>query len=116
MHVKSGILKDKKAIKDVQKLALKLVTSKWDSGHDELLQLAELKPLEERCVELKLGLLIHNLCFFPGGSVEFRNCRITGFHCLSNSLFLLLILILTSIPFFPHTSSTWNMLDESCIS
>ena len=53
------------------------MSSKWDSSYDELLQLAELKALEERCVELKLGMLfkiIHNLCFLPDGSVEFHNC------------------------------------------
>ena len=104
--------------KNVQKFALKLVTSKWDSSCDELLQLAELKTLEERRVELKLELLfkiIHNLCFFPDGSVEFCNCR-SGRISHSQQL---------SIPFahtnscfhsfFPHTSSTWNMLDESSV-
>ena len=50
-------MKDKKVIEDVQKFALKVVTSKWDSSYDELLELAELKPLEDRRVELKLGLL-----------------------------------------------------------
>ena len=39
------LVKDKKAIEDVQKFALKLVTLKWDSSYDELLQLAELKTL-----------------------------------------------------------------------
>ena len=61
------LAKDKKAIEDVQKFALKVVTSKWDSSYDELLELAKLKPLEERRTELKLGMLskiVHNLCFF----------------------------------------------------
>ena len=52
------LAKDKKAIEDVQKFALKVVTSKWDSSYDELLELAKLKPLEERCAELKLGFAI----------------------------------------------------------
>ena len=30
------IVKDKKAIKGVQKFALKVVTSRWDSGYDDL--------------------------------------------------------------------------------
>ena len=57
------LVKDKKAIEGVQKSALKVVTSRWDSGYDELVQPVNLKPLEERRVELKLGLLfkiIHN--------------------------------------------------------
>ena len=112
------LMKDRKAIEDVQKFALKVVTSKWDSSYNELLEFAELKPLEDRRVELKLGLLfkiVHNLCFFPDGSLEFRNCR-SGRTSHSQQL---------SVPFahtnsyfysfFPHTSSTWNMLDDSCI-
>ena len=72
------LAKDKKAIEDVQKFALKVVTSKWDSSYDELLELAKLKPLEERRAELKLGLLfkiVHNLCFFWPNSAptEFRH-------------------------------------------
>ena len=40
------LMKDKKVIEDVLKFALK-VTSKWDSSYDELLEIAELKPLED---------------------------------------------------------------------
>ena len=63
--------KDKRAIEGVQKFALKLASARWDSSYDELLELIEVKPLEERRIELKLGLLykiVHNLCFFPDGS------------------------------------------------
>jgi hypothetical protein len=113
------LVKDKKAIENVQKFALKVVTSRWDSSYDELLELVELKPLEERRVELKLGLLfkiIHNLCFFPDGSLNYhhgRSGRISHSQQLAipfahtNSYFY---------SFFPHTFSSWNMLDESCIS
>ncbi len=52
------LLKDKKAIENVQKFALKVVTSRWDSSYDEQLELVELKSLEERRVELKLGLIV----------------------------------------------------------
>ena len=113
------LAKDKKAIEDVQKFALKMITSKWDSSYDELLDLSKLKPLEERRADLKLGLLfktVHNLCFFTDGLWEFRNCR-SGRTSHSQQL---------SIPFahtnsyfysfFPHTSSNWNMLNETCIS
>lgn len=34
---------DKKAIEDIQMFALKVVTYKWDSSYDKLLELAELK-------------------------------------------------------------------------
>ena len=82
------------------------------------LDLAELKPLEDRRVELKLGLLykiLNDLCFFPDGSWEFRNhwssrtahpkqLAIPFAH--TNSYFY---------SFFPHTSSTWNTLDNKCV-
>ena len=113
------LVKDKKAIEGVQKFALKVVTSKWDNSYDELLEDVKLKSLEERRLELKLGLLfkiVHNLCFFPDGSWEFRNCR-SGRSSHSQQL---------SVPFahtnsyfysfFPHTSSNWNLLDEHCLS
>ena len=70
-------MKDKKAIEAVQKFALKVVTSRWDGGYEELMQLVDLQPLEDGRVEMKLGLLfkiIHNLCFFPDGSLNYRNC------------------------------------------
>ena len=63
------LVKDKKAIEDVQKFALKVITSKWDSSAimNELLELVGLQPLEERLLENKLGLLfkiVHNLYFY----------------------------------------------------
>ena len=108
-------------IEAVQKFALKVVTSRWDSGYEELMQLVDLQPLEERRVEMKLGLLfkiIHNLCFFPDGSLNYRNCRSSR---TLHSQQLAIPLAHTNsyfCSFFPHdTASTWNMLlDESCIS
>ena len=110
---------DKKAIECVQKFALKLATAKWDKSYDELLDLADLKPLEDRRVELKLGLLykiLNDLCFFPDGSLEFRNHwssrsahhkQLSVPFAHSNSYFY---------SFFPHTSSIWNTLDSKCVS
>ena len=70
--------KDKNALEKVQKFACKLATSKWDSSYNELLSLLYLKPLQERRVELKLGLmfkLVHKLRFFPDNSWS---------HCTNN--------------------------------
>lgn len=109
---------DKKAIESVQKFALKLATAKWDKSYNELLDLAELKPLEDRRAELKLGLLykiLNDLCFFPDGSWEFRNHwssrtahpkQLAVQFAHTNSYFY---------SFFPHTSSTWNTLDSACV-
>ena len=51
-----SLVKDKKAIEAVQKFTLNVVTSRWDGGYEELMQLVDLQPLEERRVEMKLGL------------------------------------------------------------
>ena len=52
-------MEDKKAIEAVQKFSLKGVTLRWDGGYEELMQLVDLQPLEERRVEMQLGLFIH---------------------------------------------------------
>ena len=112
------LVKDKKAIESVQRFALKVVTAQWDSSYDELLELANLKPLEERRTELRLGLLfkiLHNLCFFPEGSVEYRSFS-SGRSSHSQQLYIPLAHTNSYFySFFPHTSSTWNMLDENCV-
>ena len=46
------LAKDKGALEKVQKFACKLATSKWDSSYEELLRLVEVKPLQDRRVEL----------------------------------------------------------------
>ena len=69
------LAKDRNALEKVQKFACKLATSKWNSSYEELLDLTDLKPLQDRRLESKLGLLfklVHNLCFFPDNSWSFR--------------------------------------------
>ena len=60
--------KDGNTLEKVQKFACKLATSKWDRNHEELLDFMDLKPLQDKRLASKLGLLfklVHNLCFFP---------------------------------------------------
>ena len=45
--------KDRNALEKVQKFACKLATSRWDSSYEELLNLLDLKPLQDRRVEPK---------------------------------------------------------------
>ena len=76
--------KDRCALEKVQKFACKLATSKWDSSYEELLSLMDLKPLQNRRLESKLGLmfkLVNNLCFFPDNSWSFH----TNSRCSRNS-------------------------------
>ena len=49
--------KDKGALEKVQKYACKLATSKWDTSYEEL-RLVDVQPLQDRKLELKLGVLL----------------------------------------------------------
>ena len=111
--------KDRNALEKVQKFACKLATSRWDSSYEELLDLLDLKPLQVRRVESKLGLmfkLVHNLCFFPNNSWSFRTSRSIR---NSNSLKLLRPFARTNAymhSFFPHTAANWNLLDNATVT
>ena len=114
------LARDKGALEKVQKFACKLATSKWDSSYEELLGLVDIQPLQDRRLELKLGVLfklVHNLCFFPEGSWSYhQNCR-NGRN--SHSLQLSRPLAHTNAymySFFPHTVSNWNMLDNKTVT
>ena len=107
-------------VEKVQKFACKLATSRWDSSYDELLSLLDMTSLQDRRLELKLGLmfkLVHKLCFFPEDSWSFRDsCRCTR---NSNSLQLLRPLAHTNAykhSFFPGTAATWNQLDDIAVT
>ena len=114
------LAKDRNALEKVQKFACKLATSKWNSSYEELLDLTDLKPLQDRRLESKLGLLfkmVHNLCFFPDNSWSFR----TNSRCNrnSNSLQLSRPFARTNAymaSFFPHTVANWNLLDNNASS
>ena len=108
------LVKDKKNLEDVQKFGLRLAAHQWDSNYQDLLELFQLPTLEERRLELKLGLLfkiIHNLCYFPdvpeprGGH---RNLRAS--HPLQLKLHT------NAYSCSPHTMSAWNSLDNPFIT
>ena len=113
------LAKDQNALERVQKFACKLITSRWDSSYEDLLKLLDLKPLQCRRAESKLGLmfkLVHGLCFFPNDSWSFRTSRNTR---NSNSLQLLRPFARTNAymhSFFPHTASNWNLLDNATVT
>lgn len=44
-------------LEDVQKFGYKLAAHQWDASYQELLQLFELQPLEQRRLHLKLRLM-----------------------------------------------------------
>ena len=114
------LAKDRNTLEKVQKFACKLATSKWNSSYEELLDLTDLKSLQDRRLESKLGLLfkmVHNLCFFPDNSWSFR----TNSRCNrnTNSLQLSRPFARTNAymaSFFPHTVANWNLLDNNAVT
>ena len=89
-------------------------------SYEELLSLMDLKPLQNRRLESKLGLmfkLVNNLCFFPDNSWSFH----TNSRCSRNSNsrqlsrpFARTNSYLNS--FFPHTVAHWNLLDNKTVT
>ena len=113
------LIKDKKLLEDVQKFGCKLAAHQWDSGYQDLLQLFELRTLEERRLHLKLGLMfkiIHNLCYFP--SIPALRSTIPGLRS-SHPLQFDPPFAHTNaykFSFFPHTMSVWNSLSNECVT
>ena len=113
------LVKDKKALEDVQKFGCRLAAYQWDLGYQELLNLFELQSLEQRRLDLKLGLMfkiIHRLCYFPD-IPDFRqnlsNLRV------SHPLQLDPPFARTNaykFSYFPHTMSAWNSLNNNCVT
>ena len=113
------LIKDKKSLEGVQKFGLKLAAHQWDCSYEDLLELFQLPTLEERRLQLKLGLLfkiIHNLCHFPNAP------KLRGSHPnlrLSHPLQLKQPLAHSNAyhySFFPHTMSAWNSLENPFIA
>ena len=82
------LAKDKAKLEKVQKLACRMAARRWNAGYQELLEIFELSSLEERRLNLKLGLLfkiLHKLCYFPEmeSFTTLRNyCSSRNTHCL----------------------------------
>ena len=117
------LVKDVRAIEDVQKFACKMATHNWNSSYQDLLQLTELPTLERRRLDLKLGQLfkiIHNFCYFPEGIINLREQT----PLLTNTRFLHPLFLHQPLAhtnsfqysFVPHTSSVWNSLPFSIVN
>ena len=51
------LVKDRKMLENVRKFGCKVAAHQWDASYEELLELFELQPLEQRRLHLKLGLM-----------------------------------------------------------
>ena len=112
------LAKDKAKLEKVQKFACRMAAHRWDAGYQELLEIFELPSLEERRLNLKLGLLfkiLHELCYFPETEsfTTLRNyCPSRNTHCLYTAV----PFAHTNVPSFCiATIQQWNSLDTSCV-
>ena len=111
--------KDRRMLENVQKFGCKLAAHQWDASYDELLELFELQPLDQRRLHLKLGLMfkiIHRLCYFPSVPAIRENLpSLRNSHSLqvdppfahTNAY---------KYSFFPNTMAAWNCLSNDCVT
>ena len=60
--------KEVKMIADVENFAMRMITRRWDTGYQELLNLVNVPSLESRRLHSSMCTLykiVHGLCFFP---------------------------------------------------
>ena len=60
--------KDIKLLENVEKFAIRIITKRWDSGYQELLDMVALPSLETGRLQSSLCMLykiVHSLCYFP---------------------------------------------------
>ena len=113
------LVKDQKMLENVEKFGCRLAAHHWDASYQELLELFELQPLEQRRLHLKLGLMfkiIHKLCYFPNvPPIRDDLPSLRDVHSLpldppfahTNAY---------KYSFFPHTMSAWNSLTNECVT
>ena len=107
--------KEVKTIEDVEKFAMRVITRRWDTGYQELLNLANVPSLESRrlhcahCTRLYMA------------------CVLYSRHCITETQFLPADQRAVSSPstlcpqstyhnsFVPHTVNIWNSLPEPLI-
>ena len=106
-------------LENVEKFGCRLAAHHWDASYQELLELFELQPLEQRRLHLKLGLMfkiIHKLCYFPNvPPIRDDLPSLRGVRSLpldppfahTNAY---------KYSFFPHTMSAWNSLTNECVT
>ena len=110
--------KDKTELENVQKFACRMATGLWDSGYQDLLELADLPSLECRRLETRLSLLykiINKLCYFD--ETTFTVSTSLSHHAPHN-LVLNRPFARTNSYFYsfvPQTMFHWNKLDSSIV-
>ena len=107
--------KDVELLQNVEKFALRMVTKRWDTGYQELLDMAALPSLETRRLQSSLCMMykiVHNLCYFPSNIITPRPnvSKRTDRQLLLHQPFARTNAFMYS--FVPRTVNIWNSLPE----
>ena len=107
-----------KELKEVERFA-KMITGQWDLGYQDLLELVELTPLQDRRVQSSLCTMfkiVNGLCYSPPNFVTPRQtfCERTNRKLLQQQPYARTHAY--RISFVPHTAQAWNELPESVVT
>ena len=111
--------KDVELLQNVEKFALRMVTKRWDTGYQEILDMAALPFLETRRLQSSLCMLykiVHNLCYFPSNIITPRPniSRRTDRQLLLHQPFACTNAYMSL--FVPRTVNIWNSLPEPIVT
>ena len=111
--------KDIKLLENVEKFAIRMITKRWDSGYQELLDMVALPSLETRRLQSSLCMLykiVHNLCYFPSHIITPRPnvSQRTDKRLLLHQPFARTNTFMYS--FVPHSVKVWNSLPEQIVT
>ena len=107
---------------NVEKFAFRMITKRWDSGYQELLDRVAIPSLEKRRLQSSLCMLykiVHNLCHFPPyvitprSNVSKRTKR-TDRPLLLHQPFASTNALMYS--FVPRTVNVWNSLPQEIVT
>ena len=110
---------DVELLQNVEKFALWMVTKRWDTGYQELLDMAALPSLETRRLQSSLCMMykiVDNLCYFPSNIITPRPnvSKRTDRQLLLHQPFARTNAYLYS--FVPRTVNIWNSLSEPVVT
>lgn len=110
--------KEIKRIEDVEKFAMRVITRRWDTGYQDLLNMVNIPSLESRRMHSSMCTLykiVHGLCFFPpdivlhGHNYSQRTNRELFLHqpfARTNAFYN---------SFVPRATNIWNSLPASLV-
>ena len=108
--------KQVKLIEDVEKFAMRVVTRRWDTGYQELVNIPSLESRRLQSCMCTLYKIVHGLCYFPPDIVSQRPSvsQRTDRQFLLYQPFARTNAYHNS--FVPYSTNIWNTLPERLVT